>query len=46
MRRGDFLISQILARLGFLVLEIPPIVLFAWLVFGVRVEGSLLAPPR
>jgi ABC-2 type transport system permease protein len=43
MRRGDFLISQILARLGFLVLEIPPIVLFAWLVFGVRVEGSLLA---
>jgi ABC-2 type transport system permease protein len=43
MRRGDFLLSQILARLAFLVLEVPPIVLFAWLVFDVRVEGSLLA---
>jgi ABC-2 type transport system permease protein len=43
MRRGDFLVSQILARLAFLVLEVPPIVLFAWLVFDVRVEGSLLA---
>jgi len=43
MRRGDFLISQILARLTFLVLEVPPIVLFAWLVFDVRVEGSLLS---
>jgi ABC-2 type transport system permease protein len=43
MRRGDFLISQILARLAFLALEVPPIVLFAWLVFDVRIEGSLLA---
>jgi ABC transporter DrrB family efflux protein len=42
MRRSDFLVSQILARLGFLILEVPPIVLFAWLAFGVEVRGSLL----
>ena len=43
MRRSDFLLSQILARLLFLVLEVPPIMLFAWLVFGVKVTGSLVA---
>lgn len=43
MRREEFLVSQILARLTFLLLEVPPIMLFAWLVFDVRVEGSLLA---
>lgn len=43
MRRGDFLASQMLARLAFLVLEVPPLVLFAWLVFDVRIEGSWLA---
>jgi ABC-2 type transport system permease protein len=43
MRRRDFLLGQILARLVFVLLEVPPIVLFAWLAFGVRVEGSLLA---
>ncbi len=43
MRRRDFLLSQILARLVFILLEVPPLVLFAWLAFGVRVEGSLLA---
>ena len=42
MRRGDFLLSQILARLAFLVLEVPPLVLFAWLVFGVEIAGSWL----
>ena len=42
MRRGDFLASQMLARLAFLVLEVPPLVLFAWLVFDVRIEGSWL----
>jgi ABC-2 type transport system permease protein len=42
MRKGDFLIAQILARMMFLVLEIPPILLFAWFVFGVAVAGSLL----
>ncbi len=43
MRRRDFLLSQVLARLVFILLEVPPLVLFAWLAFGVRVEGSLLA---
>lgn len=43
MRRRDYLLSQILARLVFVLLEVPPIVLFAWLAFGVRVEGSLPA---
>ena len=43
MRKRDFLLAQILARLVFLALEVPPIVLFAWLAFGVTVQGSLLA---
>ncbi|CAN5897135.1 ABC transporter permease [soil metagenome] len=43
MRRGDFLLAQLLARLMFVLLEVPPIILFAWVAFGVRVEGSLLA---
>lgn len=43
MRRRDFLLSQIIARLAFVMLEVPPIILFAWLVFGVRVQGTLLA---
>jgi ABC-2 type transport system permease protein len=43
MRRRDFLLAQILARLVFILLEVPPIILFAWLAFGVQVEGSLLA---
>lgn len=42
MRRGDFLASQMLARLAFLLLEVPPLVLFSWLVFRVEVEGSWL----
>jgi ABC-2 type transport system permease protein len=43
MRKRDFLLAQILARLSFIALEVPPIVLFAWLAFGVKVQGSLLA---
>ena len=42
MRRGDFLLAQILGRLSFLLIEAPPLILFAWLAFGVRVEGNLL----
>src|SRR5690606_30742278 len=41
MRRSDFLLAQIGARLAFLLLEIPPVVLFAWFVFDVRVTGSI-----
>ncbi len=43
MRRRDFLLAQILGRLVFLALEVPPIFLFAYLAFGVRTQGSLLA---
>ena len=43
MRKRDFLLAQILGRLVFVAFEVPPIVIFAWLAFGVRVEGSLLS---
>lgn len=43
MRKRDFLLAQLVARLAFLVLEVPPIVIFAWLAFGVTIQGSLLA---
>ncbi|HSU17742.1 ABC transporter permease [Longimicrobium sp.] len=43
MRKRDYLTSMILARLVFIALEVPPIILFSWLAFGVRVRGSLLA---
>ncbi|MFL5542538.1 MAG: ABC transporter permease [Longimicrobiaceae bacterium] len=43
MRRRDYLLAMILARLVFIVLEVPPIVIFARLAFGVEVRGSLLA---
>ncbi|HET7460793.1 MAG TPA: ABC transporter permease [Longimicrobium sp.] len=43
MRKRDFLLAQLLARLAFLLLEVPPIVIFARLAFGVRLQGSPLA---
>ena len=43
MRRGDFLLSQMVARLVFLLIEVLPIVIFARLAFGVRIQGSPLA---
>jgi ABC-type multidrug transport system permease subunit len=42
MRRSDFLVAQMAARLCFLMLEVPPLVIFAWLAFGVRPQGSIL----
>jgi ABC-type multidrug transport system permease subunit len=42
MRRSDFLLSQMIARLVFLVIEVAPIVLFALFAFDVRVQGSLI----
>jgi ABC-type multidrug transport system permease subunit len=41
MQKSDFLIAQLLGRLVFLLVEVPPVVIFAWLAFGVRVTGSL-----
>jgi ABC-type multidrug transport system permease subunit len=41
MPRGAYLLSHFLARLLFLVLEVGLLLLFGWLVFGVRTAGSL-----
>jgi ABC-type multidrug transport system permease subunit len=43
MRRSHFLLSFMLSRLAFLVLEVAAVVVFAWLVFDVKVHGSLAA---
>lgn len=42
MRRGDYLLSQILGRLAFLVPEILLLAGFGWLAFDVPMRGSLL----
>lgn len=42
MRRRDFLAAQVMARMCFLLLEVPPLLIFAWLAFGVRPQGSPL----
>ena len=42
MRKSQFLMAQFLSRLVFLVLEVSILVIFAWLVFDVRVNGSLV----
>lgn len=41
MRRRDYLAAQIIGRLVFLGLEVATLLVFAWLVFDVRVRGSL-----
>lgn len=41
MRKSDYLIAQFLFRLIFLVIEVAVLVVFAYLVFDVRVRGSL-----
>ncbi|MEA2327335.1 MAG: type transport system permease protein [Thermoanaerobaculia bacterium] len=42
MRKTDFLLAQFLSRLIWLLIEVTVLVTFAWLVFGVRVNGSIL----
>jgi ABC-2 type transport system permease protein len=42
MRKGDFLLSFVLMRALFVLVEVPVLVAFGWLGFGVRVVGSLL----
>lgn len=42
MRRPHFLLSFILSRLVFLVLEVAAVIGFAWFVFGVGVHGSII----
>ncbi|MFN7987054.1 MAG: ABC transporter permease [Thermoanaerobaculia bacterium] len=43
MRRGEYLLAQILARLVFLVFEVAVLVGFGRLAFGVEVRGSVAA---
>lgn len=42
MRRSHFLLSYILSRFVFMVLEVAALVGFGWIVFDVRVHGSIL----
>lgn len=42
MRKSDYLASHLLGRLAFLVIEVPFILLFGILVFGVPIRGSLV----
>ena len=41
MRKTDYLLAQFLSRLGFLVVEVVVLVAFGWIVFHVRVNGSI-----
>jgi ABC-2 type transport system permease protein len=41
MRKSDYLMSQFLSRLVFLCLEVAVLVAFGWIVFDVRVNGSI-----
>ena len=43
MRRGHYLLAQMLARVLFLALEVAAVVGFAWLAFSVSVRGSIAA---
>ena len=42
MRKSDYLLAQFLSRLAFLIVETTVLVAFGWIVFGVRVNGSIL----
>jgi ABC-type multidrug transport system permease subunit len=42
MRRSHYLLSFVYARLIFWALEVTTILVFAWLVFGFKVHGSLI----
>jgi len=41
MRKTDYLLAMFLSRLIWLLLEVSVLVAFGWIVFGVRVNGSL-----
>jgi ABC-2 type transport system permease protein len=43
MRKTDFLAAMMLSRLSVMIPEVLVLLIFAWLVFGVVVQGSLLA---
>ncbi len=41
MRKSEYMLSQFFSRLAFLVVESTVVIAFGWIVFGVRVNGSL-----
>lgn len=41
MRRSDYIFAQFLSRLIFLVAEVSVLIAFGWIVFDVRVNGSV-----
>jgi ABC-type multidrug transport system permease subunit len=41
MRKSEYVMSQFLSRLIFLIVEVIVLVAFGWIVFGVRVNGSI-----
>lgn len=43
MRRSDYLLSQVFGRFAFLILEVPLLVIAAWVIFGVEIAGSVAA---
>jgi ABC-2 type transport system permease protein len=42
MRKTDYLLAMFLSRLIWLLIEVSVLVAFGWIVFGVRVNGSIL----
>ncbi len=42
MRKSQYFLSHMLSRLTFLILEVVTIVAFGWIIFDVKVYGSLL----
>jgi ABC-2 type transport system permease protein len=43
MRKGDYLLSYMLSRLVFLVIEVAALIGFGWVVFDVGVQGTVAA---
>lgn len=43
MRKRDFLLAHMLARLAFVPLEVVPLLVLTWWLFGVSTAGSLLS---
>lgn len=43
MRKSEFMLSYVMARLVFLTIEVASLVAFGWLVFDVPLRGSILA---
>jgi ABC-2 type transport system permease protein len=41
MRKTDYLLAQFLSRLVWLIIEVTVLVAFGWMIFGVRVNGSI-----